>query len=448
MRSLTRVTIVAGIAASVGLGLLPVASADAATLETSPVGHSQPTAVSAGQGEITGQSWSAPAEPVTCALTGIRVTCAPTNRAQSKAERCFRDVTLPSVPTAIVCTTAESNVDEIVRAGGREEVLSYGCSPLDAPCSIAETSGRAMATLIGGGISWAIGQASFNSQSRLWSAAIGEWAWWQGAIILVILGAGIWAIVSSLIGGDRSDLVSALVRFALAFPLSAASVWLIGTLLNVVDGTVQPIIDHTGNGLGLELFMENVIFGGGGGNFFIATIVLGVLVIATIVLVVVFSFRNFALAALIAVGPVAWMLFPTSIGRQWAIRYWSAVLALLLTTPLTLGLLSLVVSGVGNVDTLWSIQAIPFGIGLSMIAFAPFAAFNLFSFATTAASDAVGARLGVGATRHAGRAVTTAASATQSAVGRSAAIRRQASRLVGPAAAAAKAIPSPVKIGK
>jgi hypothetical protein len=426
MRTLLRSVIATGIFVAVGVGISPAAPALAATSEQLP------QVISATQGEITGESWSAPAAPVACVLTGIRVTCAPTDRAQSTAERCFRDVSLAVVSQAIVCTTYEGSVDEIVRDGGKEAILSYGCSALDAPCSIAETSGRAMASIIGGGISWAIGQASFNSESRLWSAAVGEWAWWQGAIILVILGAGIWAIVAAVVGGDRADLVSALVRFALAFPLSAASLWLVGTLLNIVDGMVQPIIDHSGNGVGLEMFMQNVIFGGGGGNFFLATIVLGILMVATIVLVVVFSFRNLALAALIAVGPVAWMLFPTSIGKGWAIRYWSAVLALLLTTPLTLGLLSLVVSGASTVDTLWSVQAIPFGIGLCMIAFAPFAAFNLFSFATTAASDAVGSRMGAGATRQAGRAVGSATSVAQSAVGRSAAVRRQAARLVTP----------------
>ncbi|MGL4339241.1 MAG: hypothetical protein ACRCSP_02280 [Rhodoglobus sp.] len=429
MRLFSRAAVLSGILVAVGLGVFPAAPAFAQGQGVDLRGS-----VTAAQGEITGEAWSAPAAPVTCILTGIRVSCVPTDRSQSKAERCFRDVQLAGQPQAIVCTTYESTVDEIVRAGGREAILSYGCAALDAPCSIAETSGRAMATVIGGGISWAIGQASFNSESRLWSAAVGEWAWWQGAIILVILGAGVWAIVAALVGGDRADLVSALVRFALAFPLSAASLWLVGTLLNVVDGMVQPIIDHTGNGVGLETFMQNLIFGGGGGNFFLSTIVLGILVIATIVLVVVFSFRNFALAALIAVGPVAWMLFPTAIGKGWAIRYWSAVVSLLLTTPLTLGLLSLVISGTGNVDTLWSVQAIPFGIGLCLIAFAPFAAFNLFSFATVAASDAVGSRMGSGASQRAGKVTGSAASVAQSAVVRSSAVRRQASRVVTPGA--------------
>jgi hypothetical protein len=427
MNSLHKILLLGGVVIAAGFTMIPAApaAADSSIVQA----ETAPTEV---QGEVTGEPWSAPAAPVTCVLTGMRVNCAPTDRSESKAERCFRDVTLGSRTRATVCTTSESNTDKIIGDGGREAILSYGCAVLDAPCSIGEGIGKAMATVIGGGISWAIGQASFNSDSRLWSAAVGEWAWWQGAIILVILGAGIWAIVAAVIGGDRSDLVSALVRFALAFPLSAASLWLVGTLLNIVDGMVKPILQRGSSG-GLEQFMDNLIFGGGGGNFWLATIVLALFALATVVLVVVFSFRNFALAALIAIGPVAWMLFPTSIGTQWAIRYWSAVLALLLTTPLTLGLLSLVISGIGAVDTLWSVQALPFGIGLCLIAFTPFAAFNLFAFATTAAADAVGSRMGSGATsaaRQGGHAVTSMA---KSALGRSAAIRRQAARTAGSA---------------
>ncbi|QAV70033.1 hypothetical protein ESZ53_06045 [Salinibacterium sp. UTAS2018] len=323
-----------------------------------------------------------------------------------------------------VCTSAEDNIDDIKAAGGEELKIDFKCALLDPSCTLGQTVASALAGSIGMQLSWAIGQTSFNSDSRIWDASVTEWAWWQGAIVLVILGAGVVAIVTAVATGDRSDLVTAVGRFALALPLSAASLWMVGTLLDIVDLMTEPLINRTNGDGGLEKFMENLIFGGGGGNFFAATATLGVMMIACGVLVAVFSFRNFALAALISMGPVAWMLFPTSFGKQWVVRYFSAVIALILTTPLTLGLLGLVITGIGEVDTLWSVQALPFAIGLCMIAFVPIAAFSMFSFIGGTAADAVGSRLGSGATRQVSRGVSMA----RGAASRSSAARRKASQ--------------------
>tara|TARA_R110002124_G_scaffold126756_3_gene286446 strand:+ start:25124 stop:26548 length:1425 start_codon:yes stop_codon:yes gene_type:complete len=405
-------------AVAVGIGLLAAAPAAAGPIESPNA-----AVVSAAQGEVTGQEWSAPAADVECIRTGIRITCAPTELASSVEERCFNKVLIDGKSNT-VCTSAEDNVDDIKAAGGEELKIDFNCALLNPSCTVGQTMASAFAGSIGAQLSWTISQTSFNSDSRLWDASLTEWAWWQGAIVLVILGAGVVAIVMAVATGDRSDLVTAVGRFALALPLSAASLWMVGTLLDIVDLMVEPIINRTNSDGGIEKFMENLIFGGGGGNVFAATTILGLLAIATGVLVAVFSFRNFALAALISMGPVAWMLFPTSFGKQWVVRYFSAVIALILTTPLTLGLLALVITGIGEVDTLWSIQALPFAIGLCMIAFVPIAAFSMFSFIGGTTADAVGSRLGSSATQRVGRGVSMA----RGAASRANAARRKASQ--------------------
>jgi hypothetical protein len=142
------------------------------------------------------------------------------------------------------------------------------------------------------------------------------------------------------------------------------------------------------------------MWAGGQANYFFAFLIHGLLLIAMLLLVLVFMFRNLALAVLIAVGPIAWMLFPVrSIGSQWVIRYVSALVALLLTGPLTIGFLSLIVNGLAGVQTIWDPRSWPLLLGLVMAAFAPFAVFGLFSFIGAAAVDSIGSRIGGGAVR-------------------------------------------------
>ena len=424
MRSVTRTLLVlaASIAAVTLTGVAPAAATAMTTASAS-------TPLAARVTAITDEPWSSPAHPVECTSVGPRATCSPNEPGSAKAEECYKGVTYGDA-TISVCTTYSGNVDALKDAGGEKLEILLGCQFGDVMCITVESYSRAAASVITSGIVWVLSNTSFNSDSYLWTTAIGDWAWWQGAVLLVVLIAGIWALTEAAISGDRAQIIQAGIRFALAVPVSIASVWLIGNLVNVVDGMVEPLLSRGGDGEGLYETMENLVFGGGGGNMFLAGMVMTFLSLGIIVLVFVFSFRNFALAALIAIGPVAYMLFPTRFGRSWVVNYWAAVTALLLTTPLTLGLLMLVLRGFANVESLWSVQALPLGIGLIMIAFAPVAAFSLFSFAGAAAADNVGSRLGSGATRTAARVPTLAqniARRSASLQTRSAAVRASGS---------------------
>jgi hypothetical protein len=147
--------------------------------------------------------------------------------------------------------------------------------------------------------------------------------------------------------------------------------------------------------LGLFSTLQSVMWAGGQANYFFAFLIDGLLMFGMLLLMLVFAFRNIALAALIMVGPVAWMIFPVRrIGPQWVVRYVSAVVVLLLTGPLTIGFLTLIINGLARVKTIWDPQSWPLLVGLVLVAFAPFAIFGLFSFAGAVAADSLGSRLG------------------------------------------------------
>ena len=206
-----------------------------------------------------------------------------------------------------------------------------------------------------------------------------------------------------------SELVGALVRSFIAIPAVPITLWLTGHLLNAVDDMTWYIMNRDGP-LALFSTLQSVMWAGGQANYFFAFLIHGLLMFGMLLLMLVFAFRNIVLAALIAVGPVAWMLFPVrGIGPQWVVRYVSAVVVLLLTGPLTIGFVTLIINGLAGVRTIWDPQSWPLLVGLVLVAFAPFAIFGLFSFVGAVAADGVGSRLG----SHGGR---MAAGAARSAV--------------------------------
>jgi len=218
----------------------------------------------------------------------------------------------------------------------------------------------------------------------------------------------VWAVAAAIVSGDRAELVGALTRSFIAFPATAITLWATGHLLNAIDDLTWYIMNRDGP-IGLFSTLQSVMWAGGQANYFFAFVIHGLLMIGMLLLMLVFAFRNIVLAALIAVGPIAWMLYPVrSVGPQWVVRYVSAVAVLLLTGPLTIGFVTLIINGLANVNTIWNPQSWPLLIGLVLVAFAPFAVFGLFSFVGAVAADSVGSRVGSGAGRAASNAARSA----------------------------------------
>lgn len=366
---------------------------------------------------VTGASWSAPAFPVDCFAASRQVSCTPQDPSEVRAQQCFIGVPFEG-STAMVCTTFDGHHEALRAAGGSAVLVSYGCGLGDLVCTTFENFGRGMAI---GATAAAFAMAtstSFDTNSPLWSAAVNEWSFWHWAILAVLFAAMVWSIVAAIVSRDSEQLITALVRSMIAIPAVPVTLWMTGHLLNALDGMTWYILNRDGPG-SLFITLQEVMWAGGQANYFFAFLIHGLLLIAMLLLVFVFMFRNLALAVLIAVGPVAWMLFPVrSIGSQWVIRYVSALVALLLTGPLTIGFLSLIVNGFAGVETIWDPRSWPLLLGLVMAAFGPFAVFGLFSFIGAAAVDTIGSRIGGGAARGA-RGVARGLSRIPSRIGAS-----------------------------
>lgn len=383
----------------IGIGLALGALAPASAADTS-----RPIADNASV--VSNEPWSTPAYPVDCLQSGAQISCTPMDATDVRPQQCFVNVYAGGT-RATVCTTFEDHIPAIKTSGGMPLLVEYGCSLGDVVCVTFENAGRGLA-ITATSTMFAIAQAMrFDTSTTLWTAAAGEWSFWQWAILGILFCAMVWAVAAAIVSGDRAELVGALVRSFIAFPASAIALWLTGHLLNAIDDLTWYVLNRSGPD-GLFSTLQSVMWAGGRANYFFAFVLHAILMIGMLLMLLVFAFRNIVLAALIAVGPIAWMLFPVrGLGPQWVVRYVSAVVVLLLTGPLTIGFLTLVINGLANVSTIWDPQAWPLIVGLLLVAFAPFAVFGLFSFVGAVAADSVGSRLGAGA----GRGVSRAAGA-------------------------------------
>lgn len=389
-------TLAAGLVLGVFLAFGALAPASATQTDAAAVRPAESSSV-------TGQPWSAPAYPVTCLSAGGQVSCTPDDPALVKPQQCFLGV-LVSGSRVTVCSTFEGHGEAITSSGGKLITVAYGCSVGDVVCITFENAGRGMALSATAAMYLVAQNMQFDTSTLLWTAATNEWSFWQWAILIVLFGAMVWAVAAAIVSGDREQLVGALIRSFIAIPAVPITLWMTGHLLNAIDDMTWYILNRQGP---LELFttLQGVMWAGGQANYFFAFLIHGLLLISMLLLALVFAFRNIVLAALIAVGPVAWMLFPVrGVGPQWIVRYVSAVAVLLLTGPLTVGFVTLIINGLASVRTIWDPQSWPLLVGLVLVAFAPFAIFGLFSFVGAVAADGIGGRIGASA----GRGATTA----------------------------------------
>jgi hypothetical protein len=393
-------TLLTGLALGLALSLGALTPAAATEPETAAP---RPAAAS----PVSGEPWSAPAHPVACMQSGGQISCTPLDPSAVKPQQCFLGVVADGA-RATVCTTYEEHVEAVKASGGVAITVEYGCSIGDVVCVTFENAGRGMALGATAAMFLVAQNMQFDTSTLLWTAATREWSFWQWAILIVLFGAMVWAVAAAIVSGDREQLVGALIRSFIAVPAVPITLWMTGHLLNAIDDMTWYILNGQGP---TEMFatLQGVMWAGGQANYFFAFLIHGLLLISMLLLTLVFAFRNIVLAALIAVGPVAWMLFPIrGVGPQWVVRYVSAVAVLLLTGPLTVGFVTLIINGLASVKTIWDPQSWPLLVGLVLVAFAPFAIFGLFSFVGAVAADSIGGSLGSTTSRAATGAARTA----------------------------------------
>ncbi|KHK98838.1 hypothetical protein LK09_08165 [Microbacterium mangrovi] len=359
---------------------------------------------------VTGQPWSAPAYPVKCDRERNLISCTPTDPHDVRETNCYLNVFVSGTATTI-CSTYDGHAAAIKAAGGSPVTVDFGCHIGDLVCVTFENWGRSAALLATALMFSILDATRFQVGGSLWNAAAAEWSFWAWATLIVLLGSMIWAITAAVVSRERDQLVGALVRSFIAIPAVPLTFWLIGHLVQSIDDLMSDIIGRRTGIFGLFSTMQSVMWAGGHAGYVFGFILYGIILIGMVLLLAVFLFRNVALAALIMVGPIAWMVFPSrSVGPQWVVRYISAVVVLLLTGPLTLSFFSLVVRGLATVKTIWDPASWPYLVGLALIAFAPFAVFGLFSFLGAVAADSLGSRLGGHAAAMGTRTARTAAS--------------------------------------
>lgn len=386
MRSALRIAIGAVALAGALMAVAAPASAASATTSTD--------ATVASMGDVTGQPWSAPAYPVNCSQEENLISCTPTDPNQVKETACYLGVIVGGRSTTI-CTTFAGHQDAIKAAGGSPAMVDFGCSFGDIVCGTFQNWGRG-AAMLGTALMFSVLKAtSFQVGGSLWNAAANEWSFWAWVTLIVLFCAMVWAITAAVISGERDQLVGALIRSFLAIPAVPLTFWLTGQLVEAVDGMTQAIVGRNAGTGGLFTTLQSVMWAGGQAGYVFGFILFGIICIGMLLLLAVFLFRNIALAALIMVGPIAWMIFPArAVGPQWVVRYVSSIVVLLLTGPLTIAFFSLIVHGLATIHTIWDPASWPYLVGLVVIAFAPFAVFGLFTFIGATAVDSIGSRLG------------------------------------------------------
>ena len=375
--------------------VLSFTGAGAATAATSPApAHvsSAAAAAAAEDGTVEGETWSSPAVPVKCTRSGGTVTCTPESSSSSVAMTCYLGVPLGG-ETVTVCSSSKESQSQLNAASQTKLDYQWGCAQTWDACGLMESAAEAMAVQAIDAGGRAAAAISFTTKSALWTAAMGQWSFWVWAVWVVLLGAGVIGIGQAMFSGSPADVLAAVVRLGVTVPLVQASLWIMGVLSDAINELTLSLFassDPFGTIMGL-------LFSGGQVNPITGVAAAGIVEIALMLTLLVFTARNVALAALVMVGPVAWMLFPMqAVGKQWVVRYVSAFAATLLTGPLMMSLLSFVTSGLRSATSLWDPAIWPFMLAIIMMCFAPLAVFALFSFAGASVVDGAASAAGQG----------------------------------------------------
>lgn len=293
--------------------------------------------------------------------------------------------------------------------------LNFGCAPLDAACIFQETISNQAAKWVADNLKGLSANTAFNTSSPLWAVSTDQAGFWWTIVGFVVVGAIAIGITLAAIMGDRKLIFRAFGGILGTFAALFVSIWAVGKVLDVVDGLTDPLLAHATAGGSLQDTVMALLYPPGLSNI-IGTeapptilLYLCLFCVGLIVMAFVDSVRNFGLMVLIAFAPIAFSILGTKAGSTWLRNWTAAVVALILTKPLTTGLLVMVLNGMGSVKSLYSVQALPLAFGLILSLLMPFVAFGLFSFVGGAAAgsfEGVGAHLRGGA-RDAGRLAST-----------------------------------------
>jgi len=294
-------------------------------------------------------------------------------------------------------------------AGAPRVGIDFACGP-DAVCKLQQDIASSTTAMALENIRGAMTNTAFTTNGSFWVGATTEFSWWRWAVVLVTVIAMAWGITVGLLKQDGPMVRTAVIGGILAWPAAELSVWTLGHLLNVSELLTQAVMGANASGSFDSRIAE--LANSGTYDDRVAVVWSSLfLALGSFVLTFVFAFRNLALMVLVAFAPLAFMLAPVRPGMRVVIVWASAVLALIITKPLTMGLLSLILTTGGEMESLWVPEALPLLFGIILTAFMPLVAFTLFDFVgTQAASSAEGAgRAVTGSSMRAGQSIARSA---------------------------------------
>lgn len=383
--------------------------------------------------------------PVTCESTvGSRsgagtTTCLANDPTASEKQSC---ATIPTTSSgtgwpANLCTdygplkTAMKNAGAPPTGDGPEGTdpssINFGCQFADVQCEAMQSIGQNVGSWVAQNIANVFDATAFNTSSTLWSVATNMSGFWWTIIGFFVLGAGAIGMTAAAITGKWRLFLRAIIGVGGTFAATFTAIYVLGKVLNIVDGLDAPILAFgTSSGGFQQTIMKLMVPPSAGAGSAIAggfSAVIAILALAggLVVLAFVNSIRDLGLEVLVAFAPLAFALLGLKIGGLWVRRWVSAVFALVITKPLTLGLVVLSMNGAGAIGSLYTIQALPILIGFFMSFFMPFVAFGMFSFiggAAAGATEAIGQRMGSHA-KAAGRTAMRSARSTTGSLGAS-----------------------------
>lgn len=404
-------TLVAAIGAIV-LVLAPTAAVAAPTQAAGVATVSNALIVSS-VADMTGGCSGDPGTKVTCEFNqqtavcqtiGEMILCSADNDDDRMGQACYGDIfnfagavdEWGQYPQYVVCTTSAAQQQHYLTVVGESALThDFGCDLVDFLCKAQQSATTTLATASLQFSFFAQEAMSFNTDTLLWTTAMNQWSFWAWAVLIVVLVAGVVGITRAMFLGERDGIISAFVRLVIVVPATQLTLYLSGMVIDSIDSVGRYILENT---MSASLFgtFQKMAFVNGKSDLTTSLLVTALSMLAMIMLLVVFLIRNFALAALIMVGPLAWMMSPDStLGKEMVTRYFAALTALILCGPLMMSLLAFILDGLASAPSIYDSQAWPFLIAMVLMGFAPFAIFALFSFAGGVAVDEAAGRGGM-----------------------------------------------------
>lgn len=287
-----------------------------------------------------------------------------------------------------------------------DKLVNFECGITDVLCGFWETTGNGMAESINWFSATMLGSQGFEPESSLWETAVDQAGIWLGFSAIVMLITSVVGFGTAAVTG-RSDLfIRVIAGTLLAFPATLFAFFFVGEGLRVMDAISEGLILRIGGQEGFAAFIEAAFKGKAasgflatmsspGGQLAVRLIVLVVMFLGVALIAVAMAFRNFVLMLLVAFAPLGFVLLPMRGGGVWVQRWLSAVVAMALAKPLTLGTLSLILSGFGDLESLWSFEGFTLGIGLILASFMPLLVYSFFNFVgSSGGQDQIGSQAG------------------------------------------------------